>query len=359
MASHRRPRAGKTRVTVLTATAVTAVAFASNVSYADPAPSQEQVRQRIGELYHQAEATTEEYNGLAERQERLREQVARAQGRIADAQAELVVLQGDLGSMAAARYRGGGVDPTLALLMSENPDEYLSRASALDRLAERQQAAVVRARSTRRTLDQERREAADTLAALEAGRRDLAAKRADVESKLTRARELLNTLDASDRARFLAADGPAEGSAGAFADGIDPNRASRDEARTGSARDARTAPLDGRAAIAVAAATRALGKPYVWGAGGPDSFDCSGLTGWAWRQAGVVLPRTSQAQAGAGRAVPIAEIRPGDLVVYFGGYTHVGVYVGAGRIIHAPKPGTNVRYAPLRSMPIAKVVRPA
>ncbi|MYS87079.1 C40 family peptidase [Embleya scabrispora] len=354
MASHRRPkRAGRARFTVLTAAAVTAFAFAPNVSRAAPAPTAEQVRQQVGELYRQAEATTEEYNGVAERQARLRELVAGAQGRIADAQAELAALQGGMGAMAAAQYRAGGIDPAIALLMSGNPDEYLSRAGVLDRLAGRQRDAVTRVRSTRRALEQERREAADTLAALEDGRKDLAAAKAAVRTKLARARELLNTLDAADRAAFLAGDGPAE-------EGTDPNRAGRDDARWPVAgRQAANPPIGGRAAIAVAAATTALGKPYVWGATGPDSFDCSGLTGWAWRQAGVALPRTSQGQAGAGRAIPLTEIRPGDLVVYYGGAGHVGIYAGAGRIIHAPKPGTRVRYAPLKSMPIAKVVRPS
>lgn len=221
MASHRRPkRAGSTRAIVLTAAVVTAVAFVPNVSHADPAPTAEQVRQQVGELYRQAEATTEEYNGVAERQARLRERVVRAQGRIADTQSELLALQGDMGAMAAAQYRAGGIDPTLALLMSENPDEYLSRAITLDRLAGRQRDAVARVRSTRRTLEQERREATDTLAALEAGRADLVAAKAAVETRLARARELLNTLDAADRAAFLAGDGPAEA-------GTDPNRADR------------------------------------------------------------------------------------------------------------------------------------
>ncbi|MFF7243882.1 NlpC/P60 family protein [Embleya sp. NPDC008237] len=354
MASHRRSkRAGNTRISVLTVAAVTAVAFGPNVSHADPAPTAEQVRQQVGELYRQAEVTTEEYNGVAERQSRLRERVVRAQERIADTQAELVALQGGMGSMAAAHYRAGGIDPTLALLMSESPDEYLSRAVTLDRLADRQRHVVARVQSTRRALEQERREATDTLAALEAGRRELAAAKAAVETRLSRARVLLNTLDAADRAAFLAGDGPAR-------DGTGPDRAAREDVRSPAAVvETAKSSIGGRAAIAVAAATKALGKPYVWGATGPDAFDCSGLTGWAWRQAGVALPRTSQGQAGAGRAVPLAEIQPGDLVVYYGGAGHVGIYVGAGRIIHAPKPGTNVRYAPLKSMPIAKVVRPS
>lgn len=113
-----------------------------------------------------------------------------------------------------------------------------------------------------------------------------------------------------------------------------------------------------RVAKAVETAYNELGKPYVWGATGPGQFDCSGLTQHVWAAAGVQLPRTSQEQANSGRAVPVSDIRPGDLVVYFPGATHIGIYVGHGLVIHAPRPGSFVQFTPLGSMPINKVVRP-
>jgi resuscitation-promoting factor RpfA len=103
-----------------------------------------------------------------------------------------------------------------------------------------------------------------------------------------------------------------------------------------------------QAAMAVAYAKAKLGKPYVYGTEGPNSFDCSGLTQAAWRSAGVKIPRTSQAQlAGLTRVSP-SSIRPGDIVVYKGG-GHVGIYIGGGQIIEAPRPGASVRKAPWRS----------
>jgi cell wall-associated NlpC family hydrolase len=109
---------------------------------------------------------------------------------------------------------------------------------------------------------------------------------------------------------------------------------------------------------AVETAYNELGKPYVWGATGPGEFDCSGLTQHVWASAGVQLPRTSQEQATVGQTVPVSSIRPGDLVVYFPGATHIGIYVGHGLVIHAPRPGSVVQFTPLDSMPINKVVRP-
>ncbi|NEA47970.1 C40 family peptidase, partial [Streptomyces sp. SID10815] len=113
----------------------------------------------------------------------------------------------------------------------------------------------------------------------------------------------------------------------------------------------------GRAAAAVAAARSALGRPYVWGANGPSGFDCSGLMQWSYAQAGVHLPRTSQEQRFAGRRIPLSQARPGDLVVYRSDAGHVAMYMGHGRVIHAPYPGAPVRYDPVDMMPVASVTR--
>jgi len=103
-----------------------------------------------------------------------------------------------------------------------------------------------------------------------------------------------------------------------------------------------------QSAMAVAYAKAKIGKPYVYGAEGPNSFDCSGLTQAAWRAAGVEIPRTSQAQLSGLTRVSPSSVRPGDIVVYKGG-GHVGLYVGGGQIVEAPRPGASVRLAPWRS----------
>jgi peptidoglycan DL-endopeptidase CwlO len=370
VASHRRPnRPSKTRFSVVTAAAVTAVAFAPNVSRADPAPTRDQVERRINTLHHEAEIATEQYNGFEEKQGQLQERITRTQARIAQTQSDLLVLRDAMGAMASAQYRNGGVDPTLRLMMSRTPDRYLSQAAVLDRIGARQKNAITRVRSTKRTLQQERREAADALADLESTRKAIATKKSDIETKLTRARELLNSLSEQERRALLAQEGHGEQPTPPTSAVPASDRASRDEPRPGTPKPTEKAaptdrrgpgtsiPVSGRAGAAVFAARRAIGRPYVYGAVGPNSFDCSGLTGWAWKQAGVSLPRTSQAQAGAGRSIPVADIQPGDLVVYYSDASHVGIYVGGGQIVHAPKPGTNVRYAPLNSMKVAKVVR--
>jgi cell wall-associated NlpC family hydrolase len=118
-------------------------------------------------------------------------------------------------------------------------------------------------------------------------------------------------------------------------------------------------PPSAQAAQALAFAYRALGLPYAWGATGPDAYDCSGLTRAAWAAAGVALPRTSYLQVNAGPRVPAAELRPGDLVFFHPGLSHVGLCVGGGRMIHAPHPGAPVRVSPIADLPLTAATRPA
>ncbi|GAB2504403.1 putative endopeptidase precursor [Corynebacterium atrinae] len=107
----------------------------------------------------------------------------------------------------------------------------------------------------------------------------------------------------------------------------------------------------------VAAARSKIGAPYSWGAVGPNAFDCSGLTSWAYQQVGKSIPRTSQAQASAGQQVSLDSLQPGDVIAYYGGASHVGIYAGNGMIIDALGSGTPVAERPLNYMPIHSAVR--
>lgn len=117
------------------------------------------------------------------------------------------------------------------------------------------------------------------------------------------------------------------------------------------------APQPSFAVRVVSIAQSKVGSPYVYGAAGPNAFDCSGFTSWVYAQAGKSIPRTSQAQAAAGQQVALSNIQPGDIVVYYGGASHVGIYVGNGQIIDALNSGIPVGYRDLHLMPIHSVVR--
>ncbi|MEJ1196508.1 MULTISPECIES: NlpC/P60 family protein [unclassified Streptomyces] len=293
-------------------------------------------RAEVDRLYTEAEQATEAYNKADARTDALREEVSTAQDSIARQQERINTMRDALGSLAGAQYRSGGIDPSLALLLSADPDDYLDKASVLDRITSHQAGELRELQGAMRDLAQDRAEAGRKLTELEKGRKAVAAHKKTVERKLAKARELLNSLPDGERAAY--------------------DRGSR-SGRTDLSAPGDAGPVSGRAAAAVAAARSALGKPYVWGANGPTGFDCSGLTQWSYAQAGVGLPRTSQAQSGAGQRVSLAQARPGDLVAYRDDASHIGMYVGDGQVIHAPYPGAPVRYDPVGMMPVSSVTR--
>ena len=114
---------------------------------------------------------------------------------------------------------------------------------------------------------------------------------------------------------------------------------------------------DGSGSAAVQAAMTRLGAPYGWGAAGPDTFDCSGLMLWSYQQMGKQIPRTSQAQLAGGTPVPLDQLQPGDIIGYYPGVTHVGMYIGDGQVVHASTYGVPVAVVPLNSMPVQGAVR--
>ena len=334
MASHRRPKpASRTRVTVLTATAAAAVALSSQAAHADPKPSKSDVKAQVDSLYEQAEQATEKYDGAKEQQDKLQQQVNDLQNKVAREQATLNKLQDNLGTLAASQYREGGIDPSVQLFLSSNPDDFLDKASTMDQLSGRQADALKQIEEQKRLLDQERAEATAKLAQLDSTRKDLADKKQEVQAKLSKAQDLLNTLTQQEKAQLQQ----------------EQERSNRSNQRPSLG--------DSPAASQRAAAESVIGSPYVWGATGPNAFDCSGLTSWAYAQAGISIPRTSEEQANAGTHLSMDELRPGDLVIFYGDAHHVGLYAGNGMVLHAPHTGANVRFEAMSDMPFQFGVR--
>ncbi|MFJ5550781.1 NlpC/P60 family protein [Streptomyces sp. NPDC093225] len=364
MASHRKPRqrplAGgtvRTAATLALAGAATATAF-DGTSQAEPRLTPTQVKAKVDRLYVEAEEATERYNGAKEKTGRAQRTLNALRDEAARRTARLNTARNALGSLAASQYRSGSLGPAVQLALSDDPEEYLERAAFLERAGDRGAVAIA---SVQRQLDEVRAlraKADEVLDGLRADQTRLARDKAVVEGKLGEARRLLARLTAEERARIEAADGHGTDGGGSGSGG---DRASR-----GGGGAERTAPPSGRvqapnprAAEAVAFAYGALGKPYVWGATGPGSFDCSGLTQAAWRSAGVSLPRTTYTQINAGQRVSRSQLAPGDLVFFYSGISHVGLYIGGGRMIHAPHPGAPVRIAPIDQMPFAGAARPS
>ncbi|MFJ4341416.1 NlpC/P60 family protein [Streptomyces sp. NPDC088915] len=332
MASHRRPKQpSRARVTVLTVTAAAAVALtAQSGAQAAPAkPKIDEVKSKVDELHHEAEEATEQYNQADERRGKLQKEIGELQDKVARGQQELNALRDKIGSVASAQYRSGGIDPALQLFLSGDPDTYLDKASAIDQLSAQQADVLTAIQAKQRTLSQQRAEAAEKLGDLESVRKSLGDKKRKYQGKLAEAQKLLNTLTQAEKDRIAEEERKKEQRA---------SRAAGERVDLGN-----EAPASGLGAAALSAAATRVGMPYASGHEGPSSFDCSGLTQWAYGQAGVKLSRVTYTQQNDGTKIGRSQLKPGDLV-FFSNLSHVGLYAGNNTVLHAPYPGANVRY---------------
>ncbi|WP_432166936.1 NlpC/P60 family protein [Streptomyces sp. bgisy031] len=326
MASHRRSKqSSRSRVTVLTATAAAAVALTSQAANAAPKPTKSEVKAKVDKLYEEAERATNQYDGAKEKQKKLEKEIGQLQDKVAREQGELNELRTGLGAMAGEQYRSGGVDPSVQLFLSADPDDYLDKASTLDSLSARQLGSLKKVQAKQRELAQKRAEAAEKLQDLAGTRTELGKKKKEIQGKLSKAQKLLNSLTAAERAEMAA----------------DEARASRSSTGRVNLGDEVAASKFGAAALNAAASQ--IGKPYVRGTTGPNSYDCSGLTQWAYAQAGIHISRVTYTQVNEGTRVGMSALKPGDLV-FFNNTEHVGLYAGNGQVLHAPHPGASVRY---------------
>ncbi|MGN5378404.1 hypothetical protein BIV25_12830 [Streptomyces sp. MUSC 14] len=343
MASHRRPKQqSRARVTVLTTAAAAAVVLSANAANAAPSEklSKDQVKAKVDDLYSKAEQASEKYDGAKEKQQKLQKEISTIQDNVARGQQDLNKLRDSLGSLATSQYRSGGIDPSVQLFLSSNPDNFLDKASTLDQLSAQQVDALKKIQDKQRELAQERAEASEKLKDLSATRAQLEQNKNDVQAKLADAQKLLNTLTAKEKQQLADQQQRADRSASSRID-------------LGNSK-----PASGLAAAAFAAAQTQIGKPYVYGATGTASYDCSGLTSWAYAQAGVSIPRTSQEQATIGTRISSeSDLQVGDLVFFYGDIHHVGIYAGNGTVLHAPHTGAVVRYEAMADMPFQFGVR--
>ncbi|MEU1023125.1 C40 family peptidase [Streptomyces sp. NPDC005904] len=358
MAAHRKPRqrlltgrAARTAATLALAGAASVTAL-DGTGHADPRLSPAEVKSKVDALHREAEIATEKYNGAKEKAEKAEASLGELRDEAARKTAELNSARESLGSYAAAQYRTGGIDPSVQLALSSDPEQFLDGASFADRAGHRQAAAIRGVRKKLRQLDQLHAEADGHLSTLRSRQAELRKHKNTITGKLGEAKRLLSRLTAEQRTRLADAEQRTQ----LAGDGTD--RVTRAHNRTPQPQPhAPSKAPNARAAAAVSYAYKAIGSPYVWGATGPNAFDCSGLAQAAYRAAGVSLPRTTYAQIAAGERVARSALRPGDLVFFYSGISHVGIYVGNGQMIHAPNPSAPVRLAPIDQMPFAGATR--
>jgi cell wall-associated NlpC family hydrolase len=303
-------------------------------------------------LYQQAEEASEAYNATAEELGRRRAETKQLGTGLTKARTVLARSRGDVGRLAREQYQGrSDLSGYLQLLLAHDPQHALDERHLLERAGRDRVATMARLSSGEK--------AADALAAKSRralGRQQVLAtkqrkQRDTVQARLREVEKLLATLSARQIAALAALEQAGTDKAqqklvtsGALGKGA-------------GARAGKPAPsAKGDEALTFAAGQ--IGKPYEWGAQGPGSFDCSGLTSQAWAHAGVTIPRTSQEQWRALPRVELAQLRPGDLVIYYPKATHVAIYLGDGMVIQAPRPGARVKVSPIAANPLLGAVRP-
>ncbi|GAB2914850.1 peptidoglycan hydrolase RipC [Rhodococcus aerolatus] len=298
-----------------------------------------QAQQQLAELSHQASDLNEQVlratDALTEAQgvERAaRDRVAAATAALAGAERDQAQFQPTVDALASASYQGARITPLTAVLVSTSPQQLLDQMTGLQALAadttqQVRSFADASAAATRARDDATAAAAQAATATADAARvaQELTASRDDLGRRTTLVRAQFAALSPGEQSAYAGATTPAGYTA---------------------------PPGSGVGYAALQAALTRLGAPYSWGATGPDAFDCSGLVQWSYRQAGVSLPRTSQAQGQVGTHVDPADLQPGDIVTFYPGATHVGIYAGDGMIVHASDYGIPVKVAPIGNQPI-------
>ncbi|MFF8915183.1 NlpC/P60 family protein [Streptomyces sp. NPDC015032] len=304
-----------------------------------------QLLTELKKLYQRAEEATETYNGTAAELKKRTAQAKKLNALSATARVALADSRDAAGQLAREQYQGrSDISSYLQLLLARDPEHLLDqehvlrhaaagRAATVKRLTGAEKRAGELAAESRKALDRQQ-----VLAARQKKQRDTVRSRLKaVETKLS----ALSTAQLAEVSR-LEQQGTAKAQRALVTSGALPS--ARPPSRAGDE--------------AVNYAMGQIGKPYVWGAEGPDSFDCSGLTSQAWAKAGRIIPRTSQEQWRQLPKVPLNALRPGDLVIYFPKATHVALYIGNGQVVQAPRPGSQVKVSPVASNPLLGAVRP-
>jgi len=298
----------------------------------------EQVRDQVRTLQAKAEAATERYNKARNDLNDVQTELAGLKKKVRRERAELQVILSSVDDLARSAYTSGGIDTSLQVLLAEDPTEFLAQAAALDQVAKAQASSLRRTQPARPRLAQSEAAVSDKEAIAKQYRNDMASAKQEADDRLDEAEAVLASLEAAERRRLAAIAAQERRASLAAA------AAARQYLGGSSSAGGGVPPVSGRAAAAVQYALSQVGDRYVAAAAGPDSFDCSGLTMTAWRQAGISLPHYSYSQWNSTRRIPLSEARPGDLVFYFGGSVHhVGMYIGNGKMVHAANPGDGVR----------------
>jgi peptidoglycan DL-endopeptidase CwlO len=301
------------------------------------------------------DAAANQYDTAQGDAQTLQQEVSFLQQEVARQQAVINQELSQLGGVAAAQYRSGSIDPTVELMLSQNPGNFLSEASAQGELDTMQQSSLTQLKSQQSVLAREKAQATAELAKQQALLQTMQKAKAAGLAKIKAAQALVQSLTPVERAQVN--DGGGFGGTGAT--GGCGNNCGGDLGYDGSL-DKSKIDLSGispQAATAMQAAMSVMGDPYYYGGAGPTDFDCSGLVMWAYAHADIALPHSAAADASEGTAVDgLANAQVGDIIV-LDDYGHVGLYAGNGMLLNAPATGWVVELMPLSDFGAIDAIR--
>ncbi|MEU2613792.1 C40 family peptidase [Micromonospora sp. NPDC007271] len=308
---------------LLTLVAAVAVGAGLLAAPAHAAPSVDEIDRQIDKQWEQLEPTIENYNKVRAQLKVNKKKSADLEKKMVPLELESALAMSRVGDIAARYYMTGPSQEIGALLVNTKPGTLGEQLVILDRLAEQQRKQVAGVLAIRDKYNAQKQKL-DKLIETQAKQADeLAAKKKHIDAEIKRLTALLPV---------------------------------------SSVRPANCPKIDGvlskAARTAITTACAQVGDPYVWGATGPNSFDCSGLTQYAYKAAGIYLTHFTGAQWREGKAVSRSEARPGDLVFFYGDLHHVGLYLGNGLMVHAPRTGKPVQVSSISYQPVAGFRRP-
>jgi cell wall-associated NlpC family hydrolase len=322
----------------------------SNPSSATPKPTVSEIKVRIDRLNQQAEVATQRFNKVREEVTATRQQLVPLRANVRRQTARVDRLRRDVVSGAVDAFgSSAGLSMTASLLGSKTPRQLIEQFSN-QALVDQQSTDLLRKLTIQgRRLQVQRDQLGQQYARVRADEQRIARTRTQIQSKIRQAQSILASLQARIRQQVLQQQN---------AQAVVPRTSTTTTGAATATTTTRSVPrfstatASAKARIAIAFAMAQLGKPYQYGAAGPNSYDCSGLTMAAWAHAGVSLSHYAPDQQYAGRQVSISQLVPGDLVFYYSLPSHVAMYIGHGMVIHAPHTGSVVQIVPLTSMPI-------
>ena len=347
MASHRRPKQpNRARVTVLTAAAATAVALSAQAgAQAAPKLTLSQATKEVAADRQAADVAGQKYDAAQSQEQTLQARVSLLQNEIAREQSTVNQEEATLGAEAAAQYRTGAVDPSVQMMLSSDPTAYLNEASLQGELDSSQAAVFAGIEAQQELLARQKAEATSELASEQSYLKQMQQTKSSAQAKLKQAQSIVDSLTPVEATQVNANAGYGS---------LEDHNGSTESVSTVLAQ------LGGISSQAQTAMRAALGQvgisPYEWGGATPAGFDCSGLVMWAYAQAGISLPHSSEADESVGSYVSPSDIQIGDIVVLEGG-DHVAMYAGNGMVVNAPEYGYTVSIMPMSDFGAVVAVR--